>query len=131
MMKRIQHLEQSNSELRVQLKAKETRLETLETENFILQSGDAKPQNVAKLKEVIKDKESLQSLVKEMTDFLSDYGLTWIGSQSDEHEGNFNIQQLDKEMQFKAPNYRNKLPAEIDTDVLTRRIEELNFIAEK
>ena len=34
-------------------------------------------------------------------------------------------------MQFKQPNYRNNLPAEIDTEVLTRRIEELNFIAEK
>ena len=34
-------------------------------------------------------------------------------------------------MQFKQPNYRNNLPSEIDTEVLTRRIEELNFIAEK
>ena len=34
-------------------------------------------------------------------------------------------------MQYKQPTYRNKLPAEIDTEVLTRRIEELNFIAEK
>jgi hypothetical protein len=34
-------------------------------------------------------------------------------------------------MQYKMPNYRNNLPAEIDTEVLTKRIEELNFIAEK
>lgn len=64
-----------------------------------------------------------------MSEFLADYGLTWVGAE--ENEGLFNIEQLDKEMQFKAPNYRNKLPAEIDTEVLTRRIEELNFIAEK
>lgn len=34
-------------------------------------------------------------------------------------------------MQYKMPNYRNNLPAEIDTEILTKRIEELNFIAEK
>lgn len=34
-------------------------------------------------------------------------------------------------MKFKGPQYRNNLPKEIDTEVLTRRIEELNFIAEK
>jgi len=34
-------------------------------------------------------------------------------------------------LQFKGPSYRNNVPAEIDTEVLTRRIEELNFIAEK
>jgi hypothetical protein len=34
-------------------------------------------------------------------------------------------------MNFKKPQYRNKLPKEIDMEVLTRRIEELNFIAEK
>lgn len=55
--------------------------------------------------------------------------MTWVGEELP--EGDFNFNQLDKEMQYKAPAYRNKLPAEIDTEVLTRRIEELNFIAEK
>jgi hypothetical protein len=34
-------------------------------------------------------------------------------------------------LDFQTPAYRNNLPSEIDTAVLTRRIEELNFIAEK
>ena len=35
------------------------------------------------------------------------------------------------ELDFAGPSYRNNLPPEIDTEILTRRIEELNFIAEK
>lgn len=66
-----------------------------------------------------------------MSEFLADYGLTWVGEDDRENQGSFNINQLEKEMQFNGPSYRNKLPAEIDTEVLTRRIEELNFIAEK
>jgi len=34
-------------------------------------------------------------------------------------------------LNHRGPSYRNSLPNEIDTEVLTRRIEELNFIAEK
>ena len=86
-------------------------------------------ENVKQLKELAEKKADLQRLVVEMSEFLSDYGLTWVGE--DESEGAFNINQLEKEMQFNGPSYRNKLPAEIDNEVLTRRIEELNFIAEK
>ena len=95
----------------------------------MLSNGDAKPEIVSQIKQVRKEKEELDSIVKEMTQFLADYGLTWVGEEPP--EGDFNYNQLDKEMQYKAPAYRNKLPAEIDTEVLTRRIEELNFIAEK
>ena len=126
MMKRVAQLEQANAELRVLIKTRSLKIEALESENFILSSGDAKPEKVAKLKQAFKDTEELTSTVKEMTEFLADYGLTWVGA-----EGAFNMEQLDKELDFKSPAYRNKLPAEIDTEVLTRRIEELNFIAEK
>lgn len=110
------------------------RIDNLESENFIL-NGDANPEAVHKYKQIMKEKASMVKLVEEMTEFLADYGLTWRGnpSSSDEEEnkGQFNYNQLDKELNFKKPQYRNKLPAEIDTEVLTRRIEELNFIAEK
>lgn len=45
----------------------------------------------------------MQSLVKEMSEFLADYGLTWVGGEGESVEGEFNIKQLDKEMQFKGP----------------------------
>jgi len=66
---------------------------------------------------------------------LSDYGLKWLGEDSaggGKHQGEFNSKAINKELDHRAPAYRNKnLPSEIDTEVLTRRIEELNFIAEK
>ena len=55
------------------------RIDTLEGENFMLQSsGDAG--RVLKLKELSLEKESLERQVDEITEFLSDYGLKWLGS---------------------------------------------------
>lgn len=132
MMKRIAQLEQANSDLRLKIKTKAGKVESLEAENFMLKS-QADPEKVRKIKEVQRDKADLEKLVQEMTEFLGDYGLKWIGPDGDpqEDKGTFNYKQLDQEMKFKQPAYRNKLPAEIDTEVLTKRIEELNFIAEK
>lgn len=66
-----------------------------------------------------------------MLKFLSDYGLKWVGGEGGQHEGAFDNKAIGEELKFQAPSYRNNLPKEIDTEVLTRRIEELNFIAEK
>jgi hypothetical protein len=68
-----------------------------------------------------------------MEKFLADYGLKWIGEDNNFHqkEGNFNAKAVKEELAFHGPAFRNNLPKEIDTEVLTRRIEELNFIAEK
>lgn len=63
-----------------------------------------------------------------MEKFLGDYGLKWVGESP---EGKFDAVSVQKELDHKAPAYRNNLPKEIDTEVLQRRIEELNFIAEK
>ena len=71
---------------------------------------------------------------QQMEKFLADYGLKWIGEDGagkGQHEGQFNSKAINKELDHKAPAYRSSLPSEIDTEVLTRRIEELNFIAEK
>ena len=48
-----------------------------------------------------------------------------------EAQRDFKADDIHRELDHRAPEYRNKLPKEIDTAVLTRRIEELNFIAEK
>jgi hypothetical protein len=66
-----------------------------------------------------------------MEKFLSDYGLKWVGGEGGQHQGAFDKQAISEELKFQAPAFRNNLPKEIDTEVLTRRIEELNFIAEK
>ena len=64
-----------------------------------------------------------------MEEFLNDYGLKWVGKEG--NQGVFNADQVKQEIDMKGPCYRNNLPPEIDTEVLSRRIEELNFIAEK
>lgn len=73
-----------------------------------------------------------------MEKFLADYGLKWVGddpeaqqSNPNQHHGKFNANAINEELKHQAPAYRSNLPKEIDTQVLTRRIEELNFIAEK
>lgn len=66
-----------------------------------------------------------------MKKFLKDYGLKWVGGEGGQHEGAFAEKALKQELKHDAPAYKNNLPKEIDTDVLSRRIEELNFIAEK
>ena len=65
-----------------------------------------------------------------MKEFLADYGLVWVGKDG-KPEGKFDKKSLNQELNHKGPSYRNSLPSEIDTEVLSRRIEELNFIAEK
>ena len=64
-----------------------------------------------------------------MEKFLADYGMKWVGDG--QHEGEFKKTMLEEELKHNGPGYRNNLPPEIDTQVLSRRIEELNFIAEK
>ncbi len=66
-----------------------------------------------------------------MLKFLADYGLKWVGGEGGQHDGQFDQQAINEQLNFQGPSYRNNLPKEIDTEVLNRRIEELNFIAEK
>jgi hypothetical protein len=58
-----------------------------------MQSGDAKTEDVEKIREIRKEKDELEKMVKEMTKFLADYGLTWVGNNSEEqkNEGQFNF----------------------------------------
>ena len=90
MMKRVTQLEQANAELRVQIKAKAVKIEMVEADNLVLSSGEAKPEIVSQIKQVRKEKEELASIVKEMTQFLADYGLTWVGEEPPEGAFNYN-----------------------------------------
>ena len=62
--------------------------------------------------------------------FLKDYGLTWIGGESGQRDEK-EQEQIKTQLGLVGPAFRNNLPKEIDTEQLTRRIDELNFIAEK
>ncbi len=80
-----------------------------------------------------RDKYRLQCL--EMMTFLEDYGLKWIGGESGPDapcKSPSREKSCDREeLKPIGPCQRPQLPKEIDTVVLERRIEELNFVAEK
>ncbi len=65
-----------------------------------------------------------------MKKFLGDYGLVWVGKDR-KHKPTEEEVKKAKEAVAHPPMASKALPREIDTEVLTRRIEELNFIAEK
>ena len=83
------------------------------------------------LTDIVREKDMYKKQCAEMLSFLKDYGLKWVGGEGGQHEGAFDKNAIKEELKFQGPTYRNNLPKEIDTEVLTRRIEELNFIAEK
>lgn len=64
-----------------------------------------------------------------MKDFLHRYGLKWVGNQ--QTEGELNVAALNQDLSGSDPRFRYNLPHEIDVRVLTRRVQELNIIAEK
>ena len=70
-----------------------------------------------------------------MMTFLEDYGLKWIGGESGPDapcKSPSREKSCDREeLKPIGPCQRPQLPKEIDTVVLERRIEELNFVAEK
>jgi len=133
MAARLSQLEKLNQSLRLEVKEKGLTINTLKLENEKLRLA-SDTNNVKEVSEIIQERDKYRKQAQEMEKFLSDYGLKWIGEDSSgkgKHEGQFNSKAINKELDHKAPAYRSNLPSEIDTEVLTRRIEELNFIAEK
>lgn len=62
-----------------------------------------------------------------MEKFLKDYGLKWTGDKNS-NEGQFNIEDVKKQLECNKPLYKNNLPKEIDMNVIIRRIDELNIV---
>jgi len=81
-------------------------------------------------KDLEDDRDKYKKLSEDMRQFLEDYGLKWVGADG-KAEGEFDSDAIHQELNHKTPMFRSNLPPEIDTEILSRRIEELNFIAEK
>ena len=138
MTKRLTQLEGLNKSLRLEVKEKHLQINTLTLENEKLRLASDK-NSVKEISEIIQERDKYRMQVKQMEKFLADYGLKWVGDDgtppvpgsSNKHEGEFDSKAINRDLGHQGPMYRNNLPKEIDTEVLTRRIEELNFIAEK
>ena len=129
MMSRLTALEKVNRSLKQEIKEKSIKIDSLEKENDRLKAT-ANLSYLQKYSELEVDRNKYKKMTEDMTQFLSDYGLKWVGYEG-KAEGEFDSEAIHQELNYKGPMYRNNLPPEIDTDVLSRRIEELNFIAEK
>lgn len=86
--------------------------------------------SIAEFKSLREQFAKVTDQVKEMEEFLADYGLVWVGKNAAD-KSQFKADKLNKDIDIAGPAYRNNLPSEIDLNVIVRRIEELNFIAEK
>jgi hypothetical protein len=82
------------------------------------------------MKEAVSETARLTKQVADMKKFLGDYGLVWVGKDRKHMPTEEEVKKA-KEAVAHPPMASKALPREIDTEVLTRRIEELNFIAEK
>ena len=88
----------------------------------------------ATIKGEIDKAEQLKTQIIEMKKFLADYGLVWIGKDGKAKPTEEELKKavkVSKAQKEHPPMASRALPKEIDTEVLTKRIEELNFIAEK
>jgi UBX domain-containing protein 11 len=130
MIKRLQQLEALNQSLKSELKEKNEQVWQLKEQNQLL-SKAASADSYSQIAKISQERDKYKQEVEEMRKFLSDYGLKWVGGDGGQREGEFDAKAINEELKFQAPQYRSNLPKEIDTEILTRRIEELNFIAEK
>jgi len=129
MMTRLTALEKVNRSLKKEIQEKSIKIDELEKENQRLQITSNSSYH-AKYTELERDRDNFKKINEEMKQFLADYGLKWVGTDS-QAEGEFNADAVHKEISHAGPSYRSRLPPEIDTEILSRRIEELNFISEK
>ena len=129
MTNRLTQVEKINTSLRKEVRDKTQKIFSLEKKNELL-SVAASDDFMKKYEKSLKERDELKKEVGQMKEFLADYGLKWVG-KDETPEGKFDSNAIDNELKFKGPSYRNNLPKEIDTEVLSKRIEELNFIAER
>ena len=130
MAQRLGKLEALNTSLKSELREKSQKIIVLENQNkqLAMAAGDDSIDQIAKL---TVERDNYKEQTVEMMKFLQDYGLKWVGGDGGQREGAFDAKAITEELKHQGPSYRTNVPSEIDTEVLTRRIEELNFIAEK
>jgi len=133
MSQRLAQLEGLNKSLRCEHQEKVARLEKLEKENAVLTlAASVEGQDALKTDKM--EVERMRKQINDMKKFLADYGLVWIGRDGKAKPTEEELKTAVKasHAQKERPAMASRaLPKEIDTEVLTKRIEELNFIAEK
>mmetsp|Transcript_2322 Transcript_2322/g.3695 ORF Transcript_2322/g.3695 Transcript_2322/m.3695 type:complete len:441 (-) Transcript_2322:121-1443(-) len=127
MASKLQKLEKTNEVQRKEIKDQTRVISNLRAEVATLKkvSNEDYFEEYKKLQD---ENTQLKQQVAEMEEFLSDYGLKWVGN---EPQGQLDVESLMQNIPASDPMYRYNLPREIDVLVLERRIEELNILAER
>jgi hypothetical protein len=127
--KQLQQLEAVNKALKSEVGLKTRKVMDLEKENQILKVV-VSPDFERVMREEAEETARLTRQVADMKKFLGDYGLVWVGRDGTHRPSEEEVKKA-KDAVAHPPMASKALPREIDTEVLTKRIEELNFIAEK
>lgn len=127
--KQLHQLEAVNKALKSEVTLKARKVLDLEKENQVLKVV-VSPDFERLMKDEADECARLRKQVADMKKFLGDYGLVWVGRDGTHRPSEEEVKKA-KEAVAHPPMASKALPREIDTEVLTKRIEELNFIAEK
>ena len=102
MVSRLQKLEAMNAALKNELKEKTQKIQVLEDQNgkLTMAASDDSIDHIAKL---TVERDNYKSQCEEMTKFLSDYGLKWVGGDGGQREGQFDNQAIKEELKFQGP----------------------------
>ncbi len=124
MEKRLTNLEGLSKAQRGEIKRKTEEIDSIKAEVQKLRAEVPKAK-IDKYGQAMERNEKIRMENQEIKEFLSEYGLQWVGK-----EGQFNIKQLQTDLDVKGPAFRNNLPKEIDLQVVIKKIEMLNAVAE-
>ena len=87
----------------MEVKEKARKIEQLEKKNGSMAVA-ANPDFVKKYDAVCAERDRYKQQIKEMTEFLADYGLKWVGKDGPQ-EGKFHASQVMNELDFNPPQY--------------------------
>ena len=88
-----------NTVLKNELREKNAKITALEDKNKILIKA-AGPDSIDHIAQLTVERDSFQQQVVEMTKFLSDYGLKWVGGEGGQREGAFDSDAIKEELKF-------------------------------
>jgi len=128
MAQRLSKVEKTCDLQRKEIAEKSVEIGKLKKENESLSSVKAEGL-YTELQKCKAHNEKLQMENNDLKSFLNDYGLIWKGKG--DITGKLDQEAISQLLCNAQPPYKSNLPNEIDLNVVARRIEELNFIAEK
>ena len=97
MAQRLSKLEAMNAALKNELREKNNHIVALEEDNRQLTMA-ASEDSIDQIAQLIVERDRYKQQVEEMTKFLQDYGLKWVGGEGGQREGSFDSKAITEEL---------------------------------